>query len=203
MPKQYTTSNPRVRHGLSHLPSGKIRPAYNTWSNLLGRCYSSTNWKYPRYGGRGITVCDRWRISFENFYADMGDRPSPRHTLERKNNDGNYEPDNCRWATQKEQARNRSSNRLLTAFGETLPMATWAERFGLGPTTLRRRILRGETVEAALTKPLYKSKLAKDEVTAIRLCLASGQSVNSIAKAYKVRRFTISNIRDGITWAHD
>lgn len=83
---------------------------YNSYKNMKARCYSVKNTRYDRYGGRGITVCDRWLESFENFYVDMGDKPSPKHSIERINNDANYCPENCKWATQREQVSNTSSN---------------------------------------------------------------------------------------------
>ena len=81
-------------------------PEYNSWAGMKGRCLNPKNHKYPSYGGRGITVCERW-MTFENFLDDMGNRPSLNYSIERKNNDGNYEPDNCIWATPKQQANNR------------------------------------------------------------------------------------------------
>ena len=84
---------------------------YETWRGMRRRCYSPTNTNYPYYGGRGITVCERWRNSFPNFIEDMGDRP-PGHTLDRKDNDGNYEPSNCRWRTVAENNENRSTPRI-------------------------------------------------------------------------------------------
>lgn len=88
-------------------------PEYYTWSGMIGRCYCVTGKDYKRYGARGVTVCSRWLESFETFYKDMGPKPSSRHSLDRINNNGNYEPTNCRWATPKEQSRNRRTNRKI------------------------------------------------------------------------------------------
>ena len=98
----------------THLRTNTVE--YATWERMKNRCYNTNSPDYEDYGGRGITVCERWRTSFENFFADMGLRPSTNHSLDRyPNNDGNYEPGNCRWATRSQQARNRRAPRKKTA----------------------------------------------------------------------------------------
>jgi hypothetical protein len=95
-------------HSLVHGQStGPRTPEYRAWQNMLNRCRNPRVKKYPLYGGRGITVCDRWRESFQNFFADMGRKPTAKHSLDRIDVDGNYEPANCRWATSAEQRLNQ------------------------------------------------------------------------------------------------
>lgn len=137
------------KHGetMGHRPTAE----YKAWCAMIERCQSN----HPaskNYYRRGITVCERWKHSFPNFLTDMGRKPSPRLTLDRIDNDGNYEPGNCRWATREEQGRNKRSNRLITFRGETLCMADWSRRTGLHPMTLRRRLSAGWPVERALTQ---------------------------------------------------
>lgn len=125
-------------------------PEYRAWCNMLSRCYNQNGTRWGRYGGRGITVCARWRESFEAFYADMGPRPSKEHSLDRIENDGNYEPGNVRWATRTQQMTNMSRNRLITIGSRTLCLADWAKERGVSIATVKTRMRRGMTIEKAL-----------------------------------------------------
>jgi hypothetical protein len=129
---------------------------YKIWSTMIERCSNSNNAGYARYGGRGITVCDRWRHSFGNFLADMGECPKGL-TIERKDNNGNYEPDNCKWATAEEQANNRSNNRVVTYRGTTRTISEWAREVHLDRTCLSSRLDDGWPIEKALTTPSRRS----------------------------------------------
>lgn len=133
-------------HGLSKTPE------YTTWAAMIQRCENSKNKWFDRYGGRGITVCEKWRV-FENFFADMGARPEGG-TLDRINNNGNYEPSNCRWTTMEEQIRNREVTKRLEFRGESKPLAEWAEIVGIPRKIVKDRLLAGWTVYDALTKPM-------------------------------------------------
>lgn len=138
------------QHGMSKTPM------HNTWSSMIQRCSDKKSPSYPRYGGRGIEVCDRWRKSFKLFLADMGDRPNKAYSLERKDNNGNYSPGNCIWGTAKQQSRNRRSNRYLTYKGETKLLVEWAEALGMNINRISTRLHRGWSVERALSTPLKK-----------------------------------------------
>ncbi len=138
------------KHGMAN----KV-PEYYVWKTMIQRCHNPNNSKYPGWGGRGISVCKSWR-DFRNFFADMGSRPTPKHTIERKQNNGNYEPENCVWATKKEQGRNKRNNHLISFNGDTLPLSAWAERIGLSESSLRCRLYREKwTTERALTTPPF------------------------------------------------
>ena len=118
---------------------------------MLTRCTNPQCPKYKDYGGRGITVCERWK-EFTNFLADMGEKPTPKHTIDRfPNNNGNYELSNCRWATNKEQSRNRRNNHVIEAFGKKQTMIEWAEESGIPFRRLQNRLQRGWTAERAIT----------------------------------------------------
>jgi hypothetical protein len=112
--------------------------AFRIWSAMRQRCLNPQATGFANWGGRGIKVCERWS-SFENFFADMG-APPIGTTLDRKDNNGDYTPDNCMWATRSQQARNRRGNRMLTLEGETLCSEDWARRVGISRAGLMRRI---------------------------------------------------------------
>jgi len=119
---------------------------------MTKRCTNPNEKDWAGYGGRGIRVCERWRASFANFLADMGQRPTEKHTIEREDNDGDYSPDNCRWATRAEQVVNQRSNRILTFKGRSMPVSEWAKVTGINYGTLLTRITRlGWSVKRALS----------------------------------------------------
>jgi hypothetical protein len=125
---------------------------FTIWSDIKKRCLNSNHAAYNNYGGRGIKICDQWRDSFEAFFADMGQRPSLDHSIDRKDNDGNYEPDNCRWATRAEQAANKRNNLIVTAFGKTAHLASFLPVKGGSPEYCRVwcRIKRGMSAQDAI-----------------------------------------------------
>jgi hypothetical protein len=135
----------------SHYRHGMIRSTeYRIWNNIKNRCGNPNVPAYPRYGGRGITICDRWKDDFSAFLSDMGPRPSTGHSIDRINNDGNYEPGNCRWATAKEQGNNSRHNRIVSVRGEEMTLSQAVERFGGNYDSVKWRIYQGQTAEQAL-----------------------------------------------------
>lgn len=134
---------------------------FKIWDGIKTRCFCESAPGYKDYGGRGITMCERWRVSFENFLSDVGNRPSLNHSIDRyPNNDGNYEPGNVRWATRQEQQRNRRVNKRFTINGVTMCMAEWAEAYGIDYRVLKGRVRHGWGIEDALTRPVQKKKRA-------------------------------------------
>lgn len=123
-------------------------PAYSSWSAMKFRCSNPNHRAYPQYGGRGIFVCDRW-IVFENFLADMGERPMGR-TLDRIDNNRGYEPGNCQWSTHKEQSRNRGVNHRIELNGTSLSIAEWSEKTGINYSTIKERVRRGWSASRCL-----------------------------------------------------
>lgn len=131
-------------HGMTHSSE------FNIWMKMRSRCEKENDKDYFKYGGRGISVCERWQ-TFENFYADMGNRPDGM-TLDRKDNNKSYSPDNCRWATSKEQARNRRSSKIIEYNGQSMCIAEWADKLGIERKALEMR-LRATSVEDAFSRP--------------------------------------------------
>ena len=132
-------------------------PAYVLWLNMKTRCFNALAEDYRYYGARGITICDRWRTSFQNFYEDMGDPPQGM-SIERIDNSHGYNPENCRWATAQEQANNRRSNTHISYRGKTQTLAAWSREMGMSSMCLIQRLKRGWTVERALSTPIDTRK---------------------------------------------
>jgi hypothetical protein len=150
--KPDTLDHPNKTHG--YAAGTNKSPIYRIWRNMKTRCLNPNNKAYKDYGGRGITICDRWMDSFENFLADMGHRPSALHSLDRKDNNLGYSPDNCEWATRIRQSNNRRSNVFILHEGKSQTMADWAREKGLRLGTLHYRIKSGEALESALSRPV-------------------------------------------------
>jgi hypothetical protein len=127
---------------------------YESWYAMMRRCYDTTSDRYATYGAIGIHVCERWH-TFALFLEDMGPRPTKAHTIDRLDNDGNYEPSNARWATKREQQNNRRCTVWLTYNGETLPLSVWSERFNIPSGRVHQRIKLGWSIHKALTEPLH------------------------------------------------
>ena len=164
MANQYSDS-----HGQSK--KGKETPAYRSWSSMKSRCLSKKSTSYDRYGALGISVCERW-MSFENFYADMGDRPEGT-SLDRIDNSGNYEPGNCRWATRVEQQSNRRCTVKIDCFGKSLTAYQWAKELGMSVATVIRRINDGMPPELAFTTPPKKGR----RIASVIAAMAQGEKV--------------------------
>lgn len=130
------TAERSTKHGGA---AGRV-PTYYVWKGMRRRCQNPNAQDYKYYGGRGISICDRWRDSFENFLADMGARPGAEFSIERKDNEGPYSPSNCVWATRIQQMNNRRNNRLVEFDGETMTVAEWASRIGMSRSCLYNRL---------------------------------------------------------------
>lgn len=144
MPKLYEKNNPSYKHGMTDTPT------YRSWAAMLTRCTNDKLPQYKDYGGRGVTVCERW-FDFCHFYADMGVRPDGK-SLDRIDNDKGYSPDNCRWATRTEQNKNSRHNVHLEYDGKRMLLSEWADALGIGRTTLTKRVQAG-WVGADLFRP--------------------------------------------------
>ena len=148
-----------MSHG--HFSNGRMSPTYQSWRAMKHRCLNPKASDWPHYGGRGIQVCERWMM-FENFLADMGERPEGM-TIDRENNDGGYEPRNCRWATRQTQTRNSRANLKVTLGSQTRCLADWCDLLGVQLVTFYARVYRqGMTYRQALLTPVRNYR--KDDV---------------------------------------
>jgi hypothetical protein len=162
MPAEFTGPNdPRLqafigrkRHGCGGKNS---HPLYEVWKGMKQRCANPKHKGWSIYGGRGICVCERWQL-FDNFLSDMLPGYRPGLCIERKDNDGPYSPENCRWATRFEQMRNTRVNHIVSFNGESLHLVDWAKKVGLYPGTLHYRLAVGWSVARALTEPSREAK---------------------------------------------
>lgn len=154
--------NRATKHGCCI--AGKQTPEYNIWTSMIARCERPKNIGYQHYGGRGITVCPRWRSSFEAFLEDMGEKSFHNASIDRIDSNGNYNPKNCRWASPKEQGRNRSNNRMLTFDDKTQCVSEWEEDAGFPRGLFRSRLRLGWDIKKILTTPVKQSKrVAKEQ----------------------------------------
>ncbi len=198
------------------------RAEYRIWTAMRQRCSNPRNQGFRHYAGR-VSVCEQWMTSFEKFYADMGPRPSPKHSLDRIDNHGNYEPGNVRWATPKTQARNTSRTCMIEVGGVVKPLTQWAEELGISPQSFRYRLKHWPAdVATSRTKSRRRlklkprsprgprrvgsahnnSKLVEAQVAEIIAAHSNGETNRSIAVKYGVDCSTISLIVNRKTWKH-
>lgn len=176
-----------------------ISRTMNSWSWMLRRCFDPLDLGYSNYGGRGITVCDRWFV-FSAFVEDMGLRPEDR-TLDRISNDGDYEPANCRWATKAEQSRNRRNSRRSEFNGSQVLHVDIARSLGISEATVSRRAARGLSGDALSVPPNYKrTKLNHDQAREIKVLLRDGTSRASIAERFDISVQSVGSIARGNSW---
>lgn len=141
-----------TKHGHSPM-HGRTSPTYYSWAGLIQRCTNPKSECWADYGGRGIKVCERWR-DFRNFLADMGEKPRGRYSIDRIDNSRGYEPDNCQWATDQEQARNSRHNRMLTFRGQAKCVAEWSDMTGIPAQVIYTRLFQGWDTRKVLTTPV-------------------------------------------------
>jgi hypothetical protein len=143
---------PHMKHGHVSFRGGiwKATPEYRAWKNMRSRCNLPSNPRYPQYGGRGIRVAERWN-DFSQFFADVGERPTSLHSLDRIDVNGHYEPGNVKWSTEHDQQRNRTNNRWISVGGRTMVVTDWAKELGIDPRRIFNRLAKGWSEERAVT----------------------------------------------------
>ena len=195
-----------LRHG--ETVGGHPSREYIAWHSMKGRCLNPKNGKYKDYGGRGISICKRW-MTFENFLLDMGRKPSPRHSIERSDVNGNYQPGNCVWGTPVQQARNTRKNVIVEFRGERHPISEWCEILDLNYNLIRQRIYRDKmTPEEAFTPEIIGprivfgedcnyTKLTNQQAAEIKRRRAAGERRKDLAREFGVSTNQIYNIVTG------
>lgn len=186
-------------------------PLYSVLKGMKARCYDSKNKRYNRYGGRGIKICDEWKNNYDAFY-EWGIKNGYKRglSIDRINNDGDYEPQNCKWSTDKEQCRNRSTNVLVEYNGKTITLIELSEITNIPFKRLYMRYSRGDRGEL-LTRPLNQtkkkrgennptSKITEDIARDIKKRLREGEKQCDIARFYNVSKYLIFDIKRGKTW---
>lgn len=200
-------------HNYSHGQSPALNRsgAYKSWSSMKDRCNPKNAEDRPSYAGAGITVCERWIESFENFYADMGDRPEGC-SIDRIDPAGNYEPNNCRWANSKQQARNRLESVVTEVRGEALNLIDISAKYCVPASTLSRRyesglrgeelISRGNRLSLRIGSACPSSKLNEGAVKQMKQEIRGGARNCDLARKYGVSGSVVSEIRHGKLWTH-
>ena len=166
-----------ITHGLS-----KISKEYNTWCGIKSRCYNLNDKYYKNYGGRGITVCDRWRNSFELFLKDMDKKLEKEFTIDRIDNNAGYSPDNCRWATQKEQANNRTNNHIVEYKGKRQNIVQWSEETGINQELISSRLIKGWSIEKTLTTKKINTNIQIIQMSNDEKFIKVWESINDTTK---------------------
>lgn len=198
--RSYNTTAIKTTHGMRHSSE------YGIWSGLKDRCYNPKNGAYAEYGGRGISVCQDWSQSFESFMRDIGPRPSKEHSIERLNNNGNYESGNCVWGTRFEQANNKRNNHLVTANGRTQNVTQWASELNCEPKMLFARLKFRSLEEIIATSDVVrrawwrKNVLTASDAKNILTMLRGGWSGVRLAVLFGVSPGNINHIKKGRNW---
>lgn len=184
-------------------------PTYKSWLSMRSRCLNEKAEQFPNYGGRGISVCKEWGESFEAFIEDMGERPEGT-TLDRIDPNGNYEPNNCRWASPKEQAANKRCNVKTLIGGKLMTLSSASDVYGIPKTTIYRRYKQGyrgndlicKKHKSSLTKRGKGAKLKEADVMLIKRMIDQGVKFRIISEKFGIAQPTISNIKSGSIWGH-